>query len=342
MQVIFNATQRDHAPPEFILRGRPAPIPETPERVDRFLAALSQAPTASRRYDAAPLAAVHEADYLEFLEHGFAAWQALPDTGPVMVPNAHPGGAIRQRPSGIVGQVGYHVNDMAAPIVAETWAAARASAEAALTAADLVLEGAVHAYALCRPPGHHAYAGSAGGFCYLNNVAIAGARMAERLGKVAILDVDVHHGNGTQGIFWDRSDVFFCSLHGAPDAFYPHFAGYADEIGAGAGLGANLNLPLVSGTGDDGFLDALDAGLARIRDYRPAALLLSLGLDAQENDPLGILKITTEGFAEVARRTAALGLPTVLIQEGGYLCPELGTNLATFLAAFEAEHAGKS
>ncbi len=341
MQVIFNETQLKHAPSEFMLRGRPAPHPETPERVRRFLAALAESghgPEASRSYDTASLEAVHDARYLDFLENGFNLWRALPDAGEIMVPNAHPSGRMAARPEGIVGRVGYHVNDLAAPIMAETWTSARASAEAALTAANLVLEGAPRAYALCRPPGHHAFADAAGGFCYLNNVAIAAERVAAARGKVAILDVDVHHGNGTQGIFYDRGDVFFCSLHGDPSAFYPYFAGYADERGAGAGRGANLNLPLAAGTGDGGFLDVLDRGLAEIRDFAPSALLLSLGLDAQENDPLGILKITTEGFAEIARRTAAVGLPTVLIQEGGYLCPELGTNLATFLGAFVEAH----
>ncbi len=240
------------------------------------------------------------------------------------------------RPEAIVGQAGFYMADTACPIGPGTWAAAKAAAQVALTAADLVLAGEGAAYALCRPPGHHAYGDQAGGFCYLNNVAIAAQHMRDQADRVAILDVDVHHGNGTQGIFYDRDDVLFCSLHGDPSVFYPYFAGYGDERGAGVGQGYNLNLPLPPGTGDDAYLQALATAFAAIKDFAPEYLLVSLGLDAQENDPLGILSITTNGFARMGDAIGALGLPSLIVQEGGYLCEEMADNLLAFLSGFQA------
>jgi len=341
MQVIYSDEHRLHAPDNFISAGRLRPSPERPERADRLLAAVRQA-----GFDVAPpdspdtgaIAAVHDAGYLAFLEQGLADWHRLGTAGDEIIPNVHPGRHMRGLPAGIVGRAGYYMADTGCSIGAGTWPAALASAETALTAAALVCDGAASAYALCRPPGHHAFADMAGGFCYLNNVAIAAEAMRERFPRLAILDVDVHHGNGTQGIFYQRADVFFCSLHGDPSAFYPFFAGYADETGAGAGVGCNLNLPLPPGTGDAAYLRALDDALAALVAFRPEALLVSLGLDAQEHDPLGILGITTDGFARIARAIAAIGLPTVLVQEGGYLCDELGANLASFLTAFDDAH----
>jgi acetoin utilization deacetylase AcuC-like enzyme len=206
----------------------------------------------------------------------------------------------------------------------------------ATTAADLLIEGAREAYALCRPPGHHAYADMAGGFCYLNNTAIAAQRLRTAHQRVAILDVDVHHGNGTQGIFWQRADVLTVSIHADPSNYYPYFWGHAHESGAAEGAGFNLNLPLPLGAPDAPWLKAGDAAVARIRDFAPGALVVALGLDASESDPLQGLKITGSGFHAMARTIAALGLPTVLVQEGGYLSDELGRNLVHFLGGFEA------
>lgn len=338
MKIVQTDAHRSHAPQSFILRGRMVDSPEKPERAERLLAAVRERHEllAPRQYGLGPLAAVHSPEYLRFLETAHAEWSRIKGAGPEVIPNVHPGRQMTGRPTGVVGLAGWHMADGACPIGAGTWAAARAAADCALTAADLVLAGERVAYALCRPPGHHAFADLAGGFCFLNNVAIAAERMRAKLRRVAILDVDVHHGNGTQGIFYRRRDVFFCSLHADPARFYPFFAGYAHERGEGDGEGYNLNLPLAHGTGDDGYLAALDQALAAIRAYAPEALLVSLGLDAQERDPLGVLKVTTAGFGEIARRIARLGLPTVLVQEGGYLCDDLGPNLASFLSGFEA------
>jgi len=198
-----------------------------------------------------------------------------------------------------------------------------------------VLEGAHHAYALCRPPGHHAYADMAGGFCFLNNTAIAAQRLRSSHQRVAVIDVDVHHGNGTQGIFYERADVLTVSIHADPANYYPYFWGHAHEAGAGLGTGFNLNLPLPLGDGDAPWLAAGDSAVARIRQFAPTALVVALGLDASESDPLQGLKVTGAGFHAMAGKIASLGLPTVLVQEGGYLSDDLGPNLAQFLDGFE-------
>ncbi len=337
MQIVYSSDHEKHQPRSFIRRGTVVPNPEVAARAASLLSAVRDAGhkiIAPDDFGPAPRAAVHTAEYLDFLATIHARWQALPEASDEIVPNVHPSRHMAHRPIGAVGLVGFHTADTACPIGAGTWEASVASANAAIHATALVLDGARVAYGLCRPPGHHAYADMAGGFCYLNNVAIAAQYMRRKLARVAILDIDVHHGNGTQGIFYDRPDVFFVSLHADPSDYYPFFAGYAEERGAGAGAGFNLNLPLAPGSGDGEFLAALDRALAAIHDYGADALLVSLGFDASEKDPLGILKVTTAGFGEAATRIAKSDLPTVLIQEGGYMSPILGQNLARFLASF--------
>ena len=339
MRVIHSTAHEAHDPQSFISAGRLTASPECPERAHRLFAAVRGAGyeiVPPRDHGADAIVAVHPGDYLDFLRNGLAAWQELPNSGPAMMPNMHPGRHMRARPKSIVGQAGYYMADTACPIGPGTWSAAEAAAQVALTGADLVLGGERAAYALCRPPGHHAFADQAGGFCFLNNVAIAAQHMRGQADRVAILDVDVHHGNGTQGIFYDRADVFFCSLHGDPAVFYPYYAGYDDERGTGAGTGHNLNLPLPPGTGDDAYLQALATALTAVGDFAPDYLLVSLGLDAQENDPLGILSITTNGFNRMGAAIGALGLPSLIVQEGGYLCDEMADNLLAFLGGFEA------
>ena len=225
--------------------------------------------------------------------------------------------------------------DTACPISAGSWEAIYWSAQTALSAADLMLAGEAAVYALCRPCGHHAFRDLAGGFCYLNNSAIAAQWLLQNGLRPAILDVDVHHGNGTQGIFYQRSDVLTISLHTDPGNYYPFFWGYASERGEGSGLGYNINLPLPQGTGDADYLKKLQDALSYIRAFGANILIVALGLDAYEKDPLQGMAITTAGFAQIGSAISATGLPVLLIQEGGYLCDELGDNLTSVLTGIE-------
>ncbi|MCA8927166.1 MAG: histone deacetylase family protein [Alphaproteobacteria bacterium] len=337
MRAFFSDVHLSHQPPEIIARGRAVPHWEVAARAGALHQALvdgGHSVEAPESHGLAPVAAVHDPGYLEFLETAWQRWQELPNPPPAVQPNAHPGRHMTGRPTDVLGQAGYYVTTNSAPIVAGTWEAALASADTAVSAARAVLDGADVAYAACRPPGHHAYADTAGGFCYLNNVAIAANDMLQELARVAILDIDVHHGNGTQGIFYRRRDCLFVSLHGDPAEYFPFFAGYAHERGEGEGLGYNLNLPQAQGTGDEDYLSALDDGLGAIRRYAPDALLVSLGFDAYAGDPIGFLSISTEGFGRIGEAIARLGLPTVLVQEGGYNVEALGANLTSFLNGF--------
>ncbi|WP_342641654.1 histone deacetylase family protein [Rhodoligotrophos ferricapiens] len=337
MKVVFDDAQRRHDPKFFLSSGAPKPNPEQPRRADILLEAALRAGlerVVPADYGVGPVAAVHTPEYLQFLSTVFERWQHIENASEEVIPNVHPDRRDGAYPASAVGQAGYHIADTAAPIGAETWTSALRGAHSAVHAAQLVLEGENWAYALCRPPGHHAFRDLAGGFCFLNNSAIAAERLRRRHERVAIVDVDLHHGNGTQGIFYDRADVLTISIHADPVRFYPFFWGHADERGVGAGLGYNLNLPLPRGTGDDGFLQALDKGLERVAAFAPGALVIALGLDPSEADPLAGLSVTTKGFGRIAEHLAALHLPTVIVQEGGYICPPLGDNLLSFLDCF--------
>jgi acetoin utilization deacetylase AcuC-like enzyme len=242
---------------------------------------------------------------------------------------------MHRKPTELLGELGWYSNSTSCPITAGTWPAVHASAQAAVHGADRVIASGGAVYALCRPPGHHAYPDLMSGVCYLNNAAIAAQRLTGRYGKVAIVDIDVHHGNGTQFIFWQRPDVLYCSIHVDPRLSAPYYAGHADEIGEGPGKGCTFNQPLPWATADAAWLDAVAHALARIGTFAPGALVVSLGFDAGEHDPVATFKVTIGGYAEAARRLAALALPTVLVQEGGYLSPRLGDYLRDFLRAFE-------
>ena len=336
MKVFHDPIHSVHSPEFFLVRGRPALSADKPERVDRLLAGvhrLGLEVDVPADFGLDPIAAVHTDRYLEYLRTAHDEWMALPDPkASEVVANIHPARNPAGYPTGIVGRAGWHSADAACPIGPDTYKAALASANSALSAANAVADGAPLAYGLCRPSGHHAFADMAGGFCFLNNSAIAAQWLRGRYDRVAVLDIDVHHGNGTQGIFYDRSDVLTVSVHRDPADYYPFFWGQADQVGTGDGHTHNLNLPLPEGSGDTEFLGAVETGRKRIESYDPGALVVALGLDAAVDDPLQGLRVTTEGFERIGRAIAELGLPTVLVQEGGYLCDALTDNLASFLA----------
>lgn len=338
MKVVFDEGQLNHDAETFLSSGAAAENPEKPERASRLLSAalscgLQQVKPTD--YGDAVIARAHSSRYLKFLQSIYKRWSRVPGATAEILPNMHPLERSDGYPKSAVGQVGFHTYDGSCPITADTWVSARASAMTATHAAEAIITGDDACYALARPPGHHASQDVAGGFCYLNNAAVAAEHLRRKFDRVAIIDVDVHHGNGTQRIFYDRSDVLTVSIHADPIRFYPFFWGYEHEHGAGNGEGHNVNLPLQRGTDDTAYLKTLDVAIERIAEYNPGALIVALGLDAHEDDPFKGMAITTKGFERIGARLAAMGMPTVLVQEGGYLSDALGDNLASFLTGFK-------
>lgn len=280
-----------------------------------------------------PIHAVHEEELTAFLRSAHRRMEATVGRERVVIPENFAvwrrGG---RRSRSIWGELGYFCYDTSAPIFAATWDAAYWSAQCALSAADQVAAGAASAYALCRPPGHHAGPDSYGGFCYLNNAAIAAHHLIEQGARVAIVDIDFHHGNGTQAIFYNRNDLFFCSLHVDPNEDYPFYWGFPDERGAGAGEGFTANYPLSAHTGLGDYLSALDAGLAQVRAFGADCLVISLGFDGHRDDPVGGFQLDSESFAQIGAQIGALACPLVLVQEGGYAISRLSENLLAFLS----------
>ncbi len=339
MKALFDERQRKHDPKHFMANGVVLPSPEQPARIDALHEGATKAgcsflqPADQGR---APLSAVHTTEYLVFLETIHTRWSRIEGASEEVIPNVHPDSRRAGYPRSAVGQAGFHQADTACSIASGTWESAYWAAQSALAGAELLLEGERAAYALCRPPGHHAFSDLAGGFCFLNNAAIAAEHLLSQGLRPAILDVDVHHGNGTQGIFYERGDVLTVSIHADPIRFYPFFWGYAEERGEGAGRGCNLNLPLPRGAGDPEFMKQLEKAKEHIRAFGAQVLVVALGLDAYENDPLKGLAVTTPGFGAIGAAIAKLDVPTLLVQEGGYLSPELGDNLTSFLTGFES------
>lgn len=334
MKAVYHSAQALHNPEFFLVKGKTQSSTEQPERAQRLLAGLDRCGIqvlTPRDFGAGPRASVHEPRYLEFLKTAHSQWSTLPNASAEVISNIHPLRYPGNYPDGIIGRAGWHMADTACPLGAHTWEAACASANSALTATQLVLDGDHLSYSLCRPPGHHAFADMAGGFCFLNNAAIAAQHARGSHNRVAILDVDVHHGNGTQGIFYQRSDVLTVSIHADPHHFYPFFWGHANERGENEGEGFNLNLPLPMMSEDDVFLLTLEKALDEIARFAPDFLVVALGLDASEADPLRGLSVTNDGFKRVGQTIAGTGYPTVFIQEGGYLSDVLSDNLAAVL-----------
>jgi acetoin utilization deacetylase AcuC-like enzyme len=337
MPVVAGEAHRGHDPPHEVNYGEVVRPPyERPERADRLrdaLAAAGHPLVAPVPHGPGPVLAVHEPALVGFLEGAWPAWRAA--GGPeVLIPDTFAIGRLARGggrdPAGGTGRPGWFCFDTATPLVAGSFAAALAAADAALTAADLVAGGEPAAYALCRPPGHHAGPGYYGGFCLLNNAAIAARRLAA-LGRVAVVDVDFHHGNGTQDIFWEDAQVLYVSLHGDPAGHYPFFTGAADETGGGPGAGTTRNLPLPDGTGDDAYLAALDEAMAAVAAFDPAVLVVSAGFDTFEDDPIGAFGVTTGGYARIGAALAGAGRPLVVVQEGGYAVEALGANAVALM-----------
>jgi len=292
-----------------------------------------------RDHGLAPILAVHDAGLISFLQNAFQGSRSAPNDDAPLFPSGY--FAVRgwkRRPASWQHRAGYYAIDRDSPILAGTWTAAYWSAQAALTAAGLVRDGQRAAYALCRPPGHHASASQYGGYCYLNNAAIAARYLQGRGGaRVAIVDIDYHHGNGTQEIFYADPTVLYCSLHADPDEEYPYFWGSAVELGSGAGFGTNRNWLLPAGCDDAAYLVALDEALAVVQAFQPSHLVISAGFDVVRGDPVvtnGGFHVTLDGLAQISQRLAALSLPTVIVQEGGYQIDRLGEMAVRFLRQF--------
>ena len=337
MLVVHHPDQVLHDPDQVFRLGRWIAQPDRAERYHIFLGVAQEdgrQVVTARDCGLDPVLRVHDPAYVTFLQTAHERWRALPGAGPDAIPNVHPTHRMHRRPTHLLGELGWYSNSTSCPIQRGTWTAVYASARTAVHAADHVAETGQAAYALCRPPGHHAYPDLMTGVCYLNNAAIAVERLLRRHAQVAVLDIDVHHCNGTQHIFWTRGDVFVASVHCDPNDTAPFYAGWADEAGDGAGRGANLNVPLPMGSADAAYLGGVDQGLAAIRGFGAGALVVSLGFDAGEHDPSQTFKVTWAGFEAAGRRVRSLAVPTVLVQEGGYLSPYLGGCLRAFLRGF--------
>lgn len=349
MKTFFNPHHAQHQGREEMFRGRMVPCHEVPARLDFVVRELQRRPLgtleapslADATLDAA-IARVHTPRYTRFLAGAWAEWlamdpanaqrDALPSVWPLGNRHAFRTDAL---PQNFAARLGLFAFDSGSPLTAGTWNAARAGAACALAAAHDVLAGARSAFALTRPPGHHAGADFLGGYCFLNNAAIAAQALRDG-GKqrVAVLDVDYHHGNGTQTIFYERADVLTISIHGDPSTEYPFFLGHADERGSGAGEGFNLNLPLPRGTGMNTWQGALGRALDAVRAFEADALVVPMGLDTFEGDPISGFTLQSNDYCAVGAALASAGLPTVFTFEGGYAVDAVGTNAVNLLEGF--------
>ena len=352
MQVVYSPVHLAHDVVFETYMGVAVPANEVAERAERIRVALEAdggfTLTGPTDHGEAPITAVHDPRLVRFLE---VAWSEVRRQG---IPRAflsadtYPNrsmfegmsdeavAALVREPEFVGGRAGFWGLDSAAPLVAGTYVAARSAVDVALTAVDLVLGGDRAAYGLCRPPGHHAARSMYGGYCFFNNAAIAAHAITQATGeRVAIIDVDFHHGNGSQQIFWRRGDVRYVSIHADPERQYPYFLGRADEIGEGDGVGENLNIPLRAGATNEDYLAATDRALEAILAVPGSMIVVSLGFDTYGLDPIGDFALTTDVYHEVGRRVAATGRRLVVLQEGGYHRPSLGENARAWLRGAE-------
>ena len=339
MKIIYSDEHRQHFAQGEIYGGEFVTPFERPSRIEYILRELRNRAftdlVSPAKLDMRIVRKVHDSGFLAFLETAWAAWTKAGYRGEI-VPTVFPVPGLRKKkPRHIDGLVGYYSQGTETCITAGTWAAATASAAAAHTGQKLVSSGEAAAFALCRPPGHHCHHDLYGGYCFLNNVAIAAQGFRDAgAERVAILDVDFHHGNGTQDIFYGRDDVLFCSLHGAPEDAFPHFLGYRDEKGEGLGEGFNHNYPMPPGTAYDVWAKSLDDACRKITRYKPGVLVVSLGVDTYKDDPISFFKLTSGDFRTYGARIARLKLPTLFVMEGGYAIEAIGINTVNVLEGF--------
>lgn len=336
MQVFFHPDQLLHVPKTYLSRGQMREPQEVPERAKRILQAVKGMNFDVRTpqdYGMEPLQAVHTDAYLTFLKTAHKRWkETSSDWGDEVMSNIYVREPNAMR--GILAEAAYYLADGSCPIGANTWQSAYWNAQSAASAAYALLNGEHQAYALCRPPGHHARRDSAGGFCYINNAAVAAQVLRSRYKKVVVLDTDVHHGQGTQDIFYDRSDVMTVSVHANPENFYPGVIGFEEETGTGDGVGANRNFPVPHGSSEETYFEYIDRALEAIREFEPEAIVHAHGFDIYIDDPQSPVKVSAEGFARLGARIASLGLPTVIVQEGGYHLSTLDSNARQFFSGF--------
>lgn len=342
MLSVYSDDHRLHHGQSELVDGQLQPCFEMPKRADTVLQRVKAQQLgevlAPKDFGLDPILRIHDGTYLHFLQNAWQRWAADGHSCD-MLPSTFPARKLRQNgpiPSALHGQLGYYSFDTEAPITAGTWQAIYSSAQVALSAQALIQQGHNSAFALCRPPGHHAGRDFMGGYCYLNNAAIAAqAFLDQGRQRVAILDVDYHHGNGTQEIFYERSDVLFTSIHGDPLVEYPYYLGHADECGQGAGEGFNFNYPLPHGSGWEDWSGALEQACIQIKQYQAEVLIISLGVDTFKGDPISQFKLDSPDYLELGRRIAALKLPTLFIMEGGYAVEAIGINAVNVLQGYE-------
>ncbi|HIE27714.1 TPA: histone deacetylase family protein [Candidatus Poribacteria bacterium] len=337
MKFIYTESHKCHAPQYEFNRDRMTTYSESPARAEIILWALQKSDfteiTTPRQYPLAFIRAVHDSDYIYYLENIYSVWitEGEPEAG--VIPHTFALRTMSKRPEKLVNQTGYYCFDAQTPIVQGTYEGALFSAYCALTGADMLLEGESAVYALCRPPGHHAGRGIYGGYCYLNNAAIAAKHLSQEA-RVSILDIDYHHGNGTQEIFYDSSRVLFVSIHANPNRAYPFFSGFADEHGVGAGRGFNYNFPLEEHVDERQYIKVLEHAMDIIQQFDPGFLVVSFGVDTFRDDPLGDFDLSLESFSHIGKRIAQMRRPTLLVQEGGYNLQALGEGVVNMLWGF--------
>lgn len=326
--------------------GQLMPCFECPERADLVHKSVRDAALgdiiAPEDYGLDPVLRIHDAGFVDFLSEAWDLWAATGRTCDALPLNWAVRGMRQLIPEHVDGKLSYYSFDASSPIMSGTWQAVRSSANVALTGAAHLHAGEQCVFSLCRPPGHHAATDYIGGYCYLNNVAIAAQSLLDKgAGKIAILDIDYHHGNGTQSIFYDRDDVLFASIHGDPAQEFPYFLGRADEIGDGKGEGFNANFPLRWQSSAKLWFSALEESLARVAAYAPDYLLVSLGVDTFIEDPISEFRLTTEDYLTVGQRIASLGLPMLFVLEGGYAVDAIGANAINVLRTANEGSNGK-